>query len=787
MKNILYKLSTIALGTAMAFGASQVALADNAYRDARFASFKPLPICQEGDIVFVGNSITDMLDWQEATGAHYNVHSRGNVGCYAEEIRNNLAAMVTGNPSKVFLMIGTNNLGDNQANTPYHTTPENVIPIIKETLLAIRKQAPNADVYYQTILPTVTSSAVGTRTPAKTEATNNAIKDWINQLGDPKLHFIDLYSHFLGQNGYMKNDYNGSTTDDAWTVDHLHLSQKGYRAWLQILQDVGALPKEYAPVFPENAPNLWAGEGGATGMRNTYFGAMPVTSNDILILGDGIANMATWSELLGSADFKSRAQDWGYGNPRLSYLTVNNLTTLLKTGNTQYGVKREDPKGIILYAGIGEIRNSSSATSVFSTYQSVVNNFRQVFPNTPIFVCTLAAAKDANVNSRVNTFNTSLRQTYGSGNDKVHVIDINTAVGNDCFLTDADKQSYGTYSSSELTGLTYYLSGKAFVKMAQAIAAAVNPVLSTSYRAVTDDEMEKTLRIYDILTGIYNGDPNAGNTGKKLTGEQVTYFTDTLFPEVAAKLNRKTIDSFFTNLEAAYNQARTVEGSDLQPVTVYVDASGHFYSYTNDTWTERTTYQYNGTWVGHTGQCNLVARWVSDDGLVKIQCDPNATADVASNNLFYFKDYGFIACGPATATVANPYYYTFSAGDDYELSQIHFVTTPANGVAQNWIVNGTTYTTSSTSNPVTIDIQNINAKEFRIGLAGNNQGAMMTDFYVVVNPEDYDFSIVEDVAIEDNEAPLEYFTLQGIKVAQPAPGNIYIIRQGTTVRKTIFR
>lgn len=37
----------------------------------------------------------------------------------------------------------------------------------------------------------------------------------------------------------------------------------------------------------------------------------------------------------------------------------------------------------------------------------------------------------------------------------------------------------------------------------------------------------------------------------------------------------------------------------------------------------------------------------------------------------------------------------------------------------------------------------------------------------------------------DNESPVEYFTLDGIKVVNPQPGRIYIMRQGSTAKKVI--
>lgn len=46
---------------------------------------------------------------------------------------------------------------------------------------------------------------------------------------------------------------------------------------------------------------------------------------------------------------------------------------------------------------------------------------------------------------------------------------------------------------------------------------------------------------------------------------------------------------------------------------------------------------------------------------------------------------------------------------------------------------------------------------------------------------------IGDVAVENNEnAPVEYFTLQGARVANPSKG-LYIRRQGKSVQKVVIR
>ena len=39
----------------------------------------------------------------------------------------------------------------------------------------------------------------------------------------------------------------------------------------------------------------------------------------------------------------------------------------------------------------------------------------------------------------------------------------------------------------------------------------------------------------------------------------------------------------------------------------------------------------------------------------------------------------------------------------------------------------------------------------------------------------------------DNDAAAEYFTLQGVRVANPAQGGIYIVRRGTEVSKVLVK
>ncbi len=45
---------------------------------------------------------------------------------------------------------------------------------------------------------------------------------------------------------------------------------------------------------------------------------------------------------------------------------------------------------------------------------------------------------------------------------------------------------------------------------------------------------------------------------------------------------------------------------------------------------------------------------------------------------------------------------------------------------------------------------------------------------------------VSDLVVEDENAPVEYYNLQGIRVANPENG-IYIVKQGNKVTKRIIK
>ena len=97
------------LATALTVMSGLWAMADGPFRLHRYDALKSTPINSE-NIVFVGNSITNMHEWWEAFGSDHRIINRGTSGGFSYEILENLESFIDGKPEKLFLMIGTNDI-----------------------------------------------------------------------------------------------------------------------------------------------------------------------------------------------------------------------------------------------------------------------------------------------------------------------------------------------------------------------------------------------------------------------------------------------------------------------------------------------------------------------------------------------------------------------------------------------------------------------------------------------------------------------------------------------------
>jgi lysophospholipase L1-like esterase len=196
---------------------------DNTMRPGNFklkvAQFRSYPNSTK-DIIFIGNSITAGVDWNELLQIN-TVKNRGISGDISFGVLERLQEVTEGKPAKVFILIGINDISRN--------IPDSVIlNNYKRMVKMIRQESPRTKIYFQTLMPVNNEF---------TQFKNHYNKDehirWINQqikLLAAQEHFtaIDLYTPFLNAEKKL---------DKQYTEDGLHLNAEGYKKWASILKE----------------------------------------------------------------------------------------------------------------------------------------------------------------------------------------------------------------------------------------------------------------------------------------------------------------------------------------------------------------------------------------------------------------------------------------------------------------------------------------------------------------------------------------------------------------------
>lgn len=184
----------------------------------RVESFKKSPL-NYGDIVFVGNSITEQGgDWSEKTGIK-NIRNRGIAGDVTDGVLGRLEEIIHYKPKAIFLLIGINDLFNlhYQKQIP---SPKYVAKNIIEITNKIHQKSPETKIYLQTILPTSEAYMAD-----NINKVNTLIRDHAD---NSNYKLVDLYDAFVGDNSLIKPNL---------TSDGTHLNESGYKLWVKTIKD----------------------------------------------------------------------------------------------------------------------------------------------------------------------------------------------------------------------------------------------------------------------------------------------------------------------------------------------------------------------------------------------------------------------------------------------------------------------------------------------------------------------------------------------------------------------
>lgn len=186
---------------------------------------KEVPVVDD-NYVFLGDSITDWYDLDKYFEGLPVVNS-GVSGYSTNNILNNMNKMVYQyNPSKVFILIGINDL-------ELKVDDDVVVNNIRKIVQGIKKNRRYAKIYVESIYPInnsdddkIEGSIInGNRKNSDIIDINNKLVKLAEEEG---VTYIDLHKELVDDNGLLKIEY---------TVDGLHLSSEGYEKVTEVLRE----------------------------------------------------------------------------------------------------------------------------------------------------------------------------------------------------------------------------------------------------------------------------------------------------------------------------------------------------------------------------------------------------------------------------------------------------------------------------------------------------------------------------------------------------------------------
>lgn len=175
-------------------------------------------IKKKDNIVFLGDSIMDWYPIEEIFGDLPIVKS-GIAGYETDDILSRMDEMVYRyNPTKVFLLIGTNDLKRDEDKTK--ETANKIIEILNN----IKTKRPMTKLYYQSIYPVNRNlSAAEERFNDEIQEVNKILKEYCSK---NNVTYIDMYDELADNKGNFK---------DTLTKDGLHPNDLGYARISQVL------------------------------------------------------------------------------------------------------------------------------------------------------------------------------------------------------------------------------------------------------------------------------------------------------------------------------------------------------------------------------------------------------------------------------------------------------------------------------------------------------------------------------------------------------------------------
>lgn len=170
------------------------------------------------DIVFLGNSITFWGDWNELLNSKY-IKNRGIPGDISFGVLDRLDEVIKGQPRKIFILIGINDIA--------HNIPDSIVlQNYRRIIYAIRNGSPRTKIFFQSILP-VNPSFGKLKAHYKKDHIKNINAGLKKITEEENVGFIDLYFAFADAEDNLPKNL---------SFDGVHLTKAGYDRWVALLK-----------------------------------------------------------------------------------------------------------------------------------------------------------------------------------------------------------------------------------------------------------------------------------------------------------------------------------------------------------------------------------------------------------------------------------------------------------------------------------------------------------------------------------------------------------------------
>lgn len=307
------------------------------YYYQRKSLFAEMPVTSD-DIVFFGNSLTNGGRWHEIFN-NPNIKNRGIVGDIVQGLYDRADLILNGQPKKIFLLIGTNDIS-------HHVGADSIAKALDKLITRIKKDCPNTQLYLQSLLPY-----------------NNDFKRYKNLFGEEmtvlqgnvlyeqvarkhNVPWINLFPWFADRECKLRKEL---------TNDGVHLKEDGYKIWRD------EVAKYVAP-----------------GMTFTDGELYPIDNDDIVMLGGTLVGYAEWHELMDMPNVKTRS--------------LGDVCDYIHASAKKYAAGK--PKKMVLLSSYNSDKNNKkvnvsanfSVDTIVMSMEKTIKTVKKVSPETEIIL-----------------------------------------------------------------------------------------------------------------------------------------------------------------------------------------------------------------------------------------------------------------------------------------------------------------------------------------------------------------------------------------------------------------